>query len=280
MTRIAALMTSYNRRELTLRCLERIESQRTDADIDVVVVDDASSDGTADAIAKHHPAVAVVHGTGDLYWVGGMRLAFAHAATRQYDHYLLVNDDTLLHENAVADLLEVADALRDGTEWPAIVVGATADPESGGTTYGGVVRRRARRPMHFDRVDPDRPGGEPRPVETMNANCVLVPREVVDRIGFFDDAFTQSFADYDYGLRARRAGCSVWLAPGFVGTCPRNPPQDALPLRDELRRLLSVKGGLAPHEWLSFARRWAGPLWPLYAMAPYVRRLGRRVIGR
>lgn len=280
--RIAVLLACYNRRDVTLGCLERLEKQDVPAGVvDTVVVDDASTDGTAAAIAERYPEVTVVHGTGDLFWVGGMRLAFAHAARGDYDHYLLLNDDTHLDPDALARLLRTHDALRAAHKPCPIVVGSTRDPDTGRTTYGGLRRAGGARRLHFEvLVEPDAPGGEPRECETMNTNCVLVPCDVVARIGFFNKTFTQSFADIDYGLRARQAGCSVWVAPGTVGTCARNPPLERLPLRQELRRLTALKGGLPPREWVTFARDWAGPLWPVYALSPYVRRLGARLAPR
>ena len=99
----------------------------------------------------------------------------------------------------------------------------------------------------------------------MNGNVVLISRAVVQRVGNIDPAF-QQMGDYDYGLRARAAGCSVWVA--------RHGRHCAHPARragerpvDELRRLWSVKE-LKPGPWAVYSRRYAGPLWPLYWMSP------------
>jgi GT2 family glycosyltransferase len=96
---------------------------------------------------------------------------------------------------------------------------------------------------------------------------------VVQRVGNIDPAYVQQMGDFDYGLRARAAGCEVCVAPGTVGTCASNPERrtDLQPLRRELTRLWSVKE-LAPRPWLLFTRRWAGRLWPIYWLSPYLRR--------
>lgn len=107
----------------------------------------------------------------------------------------------------------------------------------------------------------------------MNGNMVLVPREVVRRIGNLDAAYVHAFGDEDYGLRARKAGVGVWVAPGTLGACARNPqPQYGRePLRKEIASMVSLKG-LPPRCWARFLRRWTGPLWPLYWASPYCRR--------
>jgi GT2 family glycosyltransferase len=78
-------------------------------------------------------------------------------------------------------------------------------------------------------------------------------------------------SDFDYGLRARAAGCSVWIAPGTIGTCashPRRHPGEE-PMGRELRRLWSIKE-LSPGPWAVYTRRWSGRLWPVYWLSPYV----------
>jgi GT2 family glycosyltransferase len=281
--RVAAVMTAFNRRDLTLGCVESLTKQSTtEATLDIFVTDDASSDGTAAALRSQFPDVTVLDGTGDLFWNGGMRLAFGTAIQGDYDYYLWMNDDTHLDDDAVARLLEVHRVLETRGEPPAIVVGATRDPETGELTYSGVRRPSRVRRLNFEIV---KPGSEPRRCDTMNGNCVLIPREVVQRVGNLDPAFIQKMGDFDYGLRATAAGCSVWIAPGTIGTCAANPPPDGADLSFiEAWRLSWSTKQLAPGPWRVFSRRWAGRPWPVYWVSPYLRAgLGlsrRRVRGR
>ncbi len=267
--RVVALLTCHNRREQTLACLRGLRSQASAAaGLDVVVLDAGSTDGTPEAIAEQFAEVILINGSEDLYWNGGMRLAFARALTEDYDHYLWVNDDTHLDDGALEVLLDTQHVLAKRGLQPAITVGSIRDPRTGELTYGGVSRPDPMRPLRFSLVAP---GDEPQACETMNGNCVLVPREVVERIGNLDPAYTHGIGDYDYGLRAQQVGCGVWIAPGTVGTCPRNPAHAwrGSP-RQQIRGMRSPKG-LPPKEWMTFARRWGGPAWPIYAASPYVR---------
>jgi GT2 family glycosyltransferase len=275
--RIAAVLASYNRVAGTLACLDAVRRQRGhDAVIDLFLLDDASPDGTAAAVRARYPEATVLDGTGDLFWTGGMRLALEAAYAGDYDYYLWLNDDTTLDDDAVAVLLRTEQRLRERREPPAIVVGSVRDPDTGVLTYGGRWRPDWLRPLQFVLVPP---ADLPQPVETMNGNVVLVPREVARRVGNIDAAYRHSMGDQDYGLRARAAGCSVWIAPGTLATCSRNPEPiyGKRPLRQELSSLWSVKG-LPPSAWRTYTRRWAGPLWPLYWVSPYLRR-GLRVVA-
>ena len=269
-TRVAAVMTVYNRRDLTLACLGSLRAQQVPGvRIDTFVVDDASTDGTAEAIQEEHPDTVLLRGDGNLFWNGGMRRAFGAALERGYDHYLWMNDDVELDDGAVRRLLATYEELGRRGHEAAIVVGSMRHPETGALTYGGVVRPSRLRPLQFRLVPPS---DEPRPTDTMNGNCVLVPRAVTDKIGNIDPAYRQKLGDFDYGLRARAAGCSVFVAPGTFGTCATHPPRTATAtLGEEFRRLYSIKE-LPPRPWATFTRRWSGPLWPLYWLSPYLRR--------
>jgi GT2 family glycosyltransferase len=242
------------------------------------VVDAGSSDGTSDALREKFPQATLIERGPDLFWNGGMRVAIAQAYEDDPDLYLWLNDDVELDLDAISRLVGCHLDLQSGRSAPCIVVGSTRDPDTGKHTYGGVVRRDWWRPMRYDLVTPS---SVAKRVETMNGNCVLVPREVVQRIGNLAGAFTHAFGDYDYGHRAERAGCEIWIAPGTIGTCSRNPPeQRAASLQEERRRLTSPTGGLPPVEWLTFVRRWGGPLWLAYAVSPYVRRSTRWLMRR
>jgi GT2 family glycosyltransferase len=276
--RVAAVMTAHNRRDLTLACLRSLRAQQIPGvALDVFVLDDASTDGTSEAIAEQFPEAAVLQGDGELYWNGGMRRAFAAAIAGDYDYYLWMNDDTHLDDGALAVLLDTERQVRERGDEAVIVAGSTRHPDSGELTYGGVIRPFRWQPLRYQLVEP---ADVPRPCETMNGNATLISRAVVQRIGNIDPAFTHAAGDYDYGLRARAAGCSVWITPGTIGTCDSNPAGgDEQPLLEELRRLWSTKE-LPPRSWATYCRRWAGRLWPVYWLSPYLRRGVRLVLQR
>jgi GT2 family glycosyltransferase len=269
---IAAILTCHNRRDKTLACLSALYAARDRAaelGLQVYLTDDGSTDGTAAAVRAFDPRIQVVQGTGGLYWNRGMVAAWRAALESDgaYDAFLLLNDDTLLDADALSVLLEPAGKIRTN----AIIVGAVRDPESGELTYGG-IRRTSR--WHPGRTTQLPIASEPQDADTFNANCVLVPAGCVERIGTLDPVFTHAMGDFDYGLRARKAGIRVVVAPGTVGTCPRNDLRgswrdSSLSTRERLRRLNSPKG-LPYREWQQYLRRHGAPFPWLLAAAPLI----------
>src|SRR6266542_2947767 len=234
--RVAAVMAAYNRRELTLACLRSLRAQRAPGvTLDAFVLDDASTDGTGQAIAEEFPEAALLRDT--------------------------------------------ARRLRERGGGAVIVAGSTRDPDSGELTYGGLVRPSRWRRLRWELVEPA--ADQPRPCETISGNTVLISRAVVRRVGNIDPAFVQQMGDHDYGLRARAAGCSVWIAPGTLGTCAPNlrRPPGGEPFLQEWQRVWSTKE-LLPGPWAVFSRRWAGRLWPVYWLSPYLRAGFRLLRGR
>jgi GT2 family glycosyltransferase len=215
--RLAALLTCHNRREQTLRCLASLATAKTAAlarvTVDAFLVDDGCSDGTAGAVRSQFPDVHVIAGTGNLFWCGGMRLAWTHAAANGYDGYLWLNDDVTLDHDAIERLVATSSRLsRD--DGAVIVVGATRAEEAGAVnaaTYGG---------LDSQGVLP--PSADVRRIDLFNGNIVLVSRRAFQVLGGLSKAYTHGLADIDYGVRAKKAGVPVWLAAGSLGSCSAN----------------------------------------------------------
>jgi GT2 family glycosyltransferase len=265
--RIAALLTCHNRREKTLACLRSLKTQSfgmgqdIPVAIEVFLVDDGSSDGTAEAVCALWPETNVIVGDGNLFWCGGMRKAWNAASATDPDFYLLLNDDTVLFSDAIRSLLTICPTPETQT----IAVGAICDPESGDWTYGGLQSDEAFK-NHAN---------SPRLCRTMNGNCTLVPRTVFKKIGIFFHGYRHAMGDMDYGILATKNGIKVIETPLFVGKCKRNATagtwQDKTLTRFvRLKKLISHKG-LPPRDWFFYCWRNCGLVWLRYFFSPYLR---------
>jgi GT2 family glycosyltransferase len=281
--RLAVLITCHNRRLKTLACLEALMHQQLglpNVKIQVYLVDDGSTDSTGAAVQAAYPGIKVLLGDGNLFWNGGMRLAFAEAIKSNYDYYLWLNDDTLLYPNALETLLTIGDRLARQGHRRAIIVGATQDPVTGELTYGGMEKTGRWHPLKFR---PVQPGEAEKPCLTMNGNCVLISREVVQAVGNLDPAFTHSTGDMDYGLRNQQQAGSVWLAPGYLGTCEYNPLRQGAWENPNLTvwerwEKINQPRGLPLKEWKTFSYRHAGWLWAFYWLLPYTRLMLKSIL--
>jgi GT2 family glycosyltransferase len=279
MKRIVALLTSFNRRALTLACVEALLRQRLPQgwELGIVLVDDGSKDGTAQAVAERFPQVRLVHGDGHLYWNGGMRAAMATAVNSPAgapDIQLWVDDDLELAGDALARLIEVGLRVKAEQGREPIVVGSVYSRRAQAQSYGAVEF-----PYAIHRVTPRFVWSADRvlPAQAMNGRLVAIFRGAWEAAGDLDPIFTHRMADFDYGLRARRHGVPLVVAPGYLGYGDRHTAADTghdagAGLRTRWRSVAGPKGRPVRAWWI-YTWRHAGWLAPLHFAWPYARAL-------
>ncbi len=200
----AVVIPVHNRREVTLRCLARLEDNGVFAWATVVVVDDGSTDGTGEAIRTRFPSVRLLTGDGHLWWGGAIRRGMETACQEGASCLLWLNDDCLPGPGTLRLLAD--HATRTGglaTGW--------AETPSGGR-YGGFRKTRG----GLRDVPPPPPGGEVF-CDAASGNCVAIARPVVDAIGLPDAAsLPHALLDVDYLLSATRHGFGLTMLGSAV----------------------------------------------------------------
>lgn len=271
MVDLVVVLACRNRREKTVLAVSETIRQVRAAGMSarIVAVDDASSDGTPEALAALDDCVTVLPGSGELYWGWAMWLGMQYAAAEELVAPVLwLNDDVELFDGAVGGAVATLHGKAQG-DAPAIVIGPCRNAR-GETSYSGYQFSRGKLRMKLSRVDPS---GDLFQVDSMNGNFVLISTTAIKRVGNLDPAFRHTLGDLDFGLRAKASGCALFLMPDYVGVCERNPVRNTF--EDEslrplvrLRRLTELKG-LPPRQWARFLRRHGGAFWVLQWMGTY-----------
>jgi GT2 family glycosyltransferase len=215
--RLSVIVPTHDTRALTLRCVETLEAEGTPG-LQIVVVDDGSSDGTAEALAAAHPDVEVVRLSPA---VGFTRAANLGLAQARGDILLLLNSDTEVAPGAFTSLLAAfARDPRLGVAGAALHYPDGSPQWSGGREpsllwlFGlasGLPPLLARLPR-YRRVKPV--GAVPGRVDWVTGAALAVRRRVLDEIGSLDEGFRFYAQDLDLCLRAKDAGWEVRLLPG------------------------------------------------------------------
>jgi GT2 family glycosyltransferase len=253
---ISVLLTCHNRKDKTVQCLTNLFVQQDlniDFKLEVFLVDDGCTDGTAEAIKNQFPKVTIVKGDGTLFWSRGMHTAWIAAAKhKDYDAYLWINDDTFLFKNALQTMLKAAEE----TNFHSIVCGNTCSEKNGSNTYGGFRTKEEGLLV---------PNGQLQECRIINGNFVLVPRKIYSTIGNIDWTFRHAIGDFDYGLRAIKAGFKNYVTHAYIGTCELNPslPKWCLketPIKKRFDLLYSPLGSSEPIPFFIYEKRHFGLL--------------------
>lgn len=211
--RVVAVVPVHNGARETLAMLESIAGSDC-PDLPVIVVDDGSTDRTAELIRERFPAVTILAGDGNLWWAGATNLGIREALHRGAEHILTMNNDNVVTGGFLSPLMEtlrtfprsiVTSQLRSLTH-PDFIC------SSGGVIdwwHGEIRDRTSRR----DEIDVDHLS-QP---QWAHASSTLYPAALFREIGLFDNRnFPQYHGDADLSLRAVAAGYRLLVDPRSI----------------------------------------------------------------
>lgn len=226
MSRVAVIVLNWNGGAHLGPCLDSVAAQ-DDPDRDLVVVDNGSTDGSADRLEERHPGFTVLRLPANRGYAGGNN-AGIRATTAPF--VLLVNNDTVLEPGVLAAMrARIADP-RTAAVSPRVVY----FDDTRKINAAGLSLTRAGEPVTRGRDAPDGPPYD-QPAEIFGAHgaCVLYRRAALDDVGLFDEDFFAYHEEFDLAWRLRRAGWTARYAPAA-----RVRHHEALSLRNDRPRLL------------------------------------------
>lgn len=224
---LGIVIVSFNTRELTLNCLDSVYRDMAASAIDghVWVVDNASADGSSQAVNQQYPQVTLHASKDNLGFARGANLgvSLALAATSRPDYILLLNPDTLVQPGALHHLIAT---LR--TRPKAAAAGAQLLYADGSFQHGAF--RFPTLPMVFfdfwtinhrlinSRLNGRYPrrkyaAGKPFQIDHPLGAAMLMRREAWEQVGPLDEGYFMYCEEIDWCLRARRAGWDIYCVP-------------------------------------------------------------------
>jgi GT2 family glycosyltransferase len=204
--RIAVVIPVHNRKDFTRDCLSSLYEQTIPVDL-IVVVDDGSTDGTAEMIRSEFPEVIIHFGNGNLFWTAAINIGIAFALNRDADYILTMNNDTVASPDFVEKMVEGI-----STKPHAILGALDRDIKTGKPYYGGEIINWLKGSSEFllDVLPTERQNGL-HEVSLYPGRGLLIPRIVFDTIGLFaEDKLPHYMADYDFTLQARKRGFEIF----------------------------------------------------------------------
>lgn len=205
------VLVNWNGRDVTLACLDSL-AKLTYPQFKVVVVDNASTDGSVQAIRDRHPTVVVQEQQRNLRFAGGSNAGIRYALEHGAEMICLLNNDTTVDSNFLTAL--VARLQSDAT------IGAVApkiyyfdEPQriwfAGGeiSMWTGTMRHVGIRELDRGQYETS------REIDYATGCCILTRKEVIERVGMLDESYHMYTEDADWSMRIRRAGYRIMYEP-------------------------------------------------------------------
>ena len=209
MPNVGIVISNYNGWQDTVQCLESLQKQ-TYRNFEIILLDDASTNDSVQQLQKHltentvflpqeaNSGFAAVNNV-------GMRRALADGCV----WVLLLNNDTVVAPDFLETLLR---------ETPAGAVSCPKmlflDPPDEIWFAGGELDRATGKVKHLGGHEKDGPAfAEKKQVSFITFCCVLLPRQVVEEVGFLDETLFMYCEDVDNCIRLADAGVPLWLLP-------------------------------------------------------------------
>jgi GT2 family glycosyltransferase len=210
---VAVVVLSWNGREDTLACLRSL-AEVAYRPLEVIVVDNGSSDGSPDAVAEAFPAVHLIRLDRNTGFSGGVDTGIRAADERGAGAVLLLNNDMVVEPGFLDPLVE---ALRPGVAAACSQILFADAPER--IWYAGASFR-PRRGHHGRNIgygEPPLPADRrPYEVDCACGGAMLIARSAVEQVGLFDERLFAYREDLDWSLRARAEGLRILVAPASV----------------------------------------------------------------
>lgn len=218
---VSVVVVSWNTRDLLERCLASALASVPPRALELIVIDNASGDGSPEMVAARFPAARLVRNPDNRGYAPACNQGLRSASGR---FVMALNSDAFLAPGALDALVRRMEAdpglaavgprLRnaDGTtQWSCARRApnwlTTMAVHSHLPTYVPPLRGWAGRALPADWYD------APREAEVLSGACMLFRREAFARVGYLDDALVLNYDDVEWCLRARRAGQRVGYEP-------------------------------------------------------------------
>jgi GT2 family glycosyltransferase len=211
MPTVFAIIVNYNGREITLECLASLR-RVTYADFRVLVVDNASTDGSVEAIRTAFPEATVLEVGANLGYAGGNNLGIAYALARGAGYLFILNNDIEVDPDVVSALVDTARRHPEaGMVCAKVYYYSQRDVI---WSAGSRIDMRTGSPQLIgnNKEDAGQYDAE-REVESIDGCLMLVTRPVCERAGLIDDTYFAYYEDTDWAIRARRAGFRLVYTP-------------------------------------------------------------------
>jgi GT2 family glycosyltransferase len=207
---ITISIINTNNREVVLQCLASVYETAEDLDLEVIVVNNACTDGSTEAIRARFPQVKIIENSQMLGFSTNNNLAFAQATGR---YLMLLNDDTVTLPGALVSMVQYMDAHPEAAAIGSRLLNPDRSPQISAGPFPHPILE-AFLPLTLRWLVPNESPNETVEVDWVCGASMLVRNEVVRKVGLLDEAFNPIYSEEtDWCFRIKEQGGRIFLLP-------------------------------------------------------------------
>lgn len=223
--KVAVVVLNYKNIKETKKCVASLYNlNRKQIDLEVIVVDNGSKDGSVRELSKIKDLV-LIENSQNLGYSGGNNIGIKYVLKKESDCVIVLNNDTVVEKNF---LQNIPSSLKNGEILSPKIYFApgyefhkrryTNDQLGKVIWYaGGKIDWKNILGEHIgvDEVDKGQ-FNKPKEIEFATGACMIIKKEVFEKIGFFDEKYFLYLEDMDFCVRAKKAGFKIIYEPEAV----------------------------------------------------------------
>ncbi len=260
---ISIVIVNWNTRALLLDCLASVYAMVRDVSFEVFLVDNASSDGSVEAVRAHYPQVSVIQNEKNLGFAAANNKALR---VMQGRYALLLNTDAIVTEGAIARLFRYMEIHGEVAMTCGQLLNADGSKQNSIANFPGLLSLLCNETvlrLLFPRKFPSKRQEYRAPIEVESCigACLMVRKKAMDAVGLLDERYFFFMEETDWAFAMHRAGWKSSFVP------------DA--------RIYHLQGQSAGHDVRArimfyraryqYFRKWFPQVWPLHGLSVVVR---------
>lgn len=215
MVDLSVVIVNRNTKDLLLDCIDSINATVPPCTFEIWLVDNASSDGSIEAVKRSFPEVKCIENNKNLGFAKANNLAIRQANGR---YVVLLNTDTVLTQSALRILIEFMDSNKDVAICGGQLLNGDGSLQNSIANIPTLATELLNKSL-LRRLFPVRyPGKEnlferPTEVESVIGACMVVSKDAIDRVGLLDETYFFFLEETDWCLSMRKKGWRIFFHP-------------------------------------------------------------------
>lgn len=219
---LSILIINWNSRDDLIKCLDSL--RRNDLQhTEIIVIDNASSDGSVAAVQANYPEVHLQVNETNLGHTGGANQGFGMVSGQ---FVLLLDSDTILPPGSVRTMIETMRRRPEIALAAPTLINVDGTAQESTKRFPNIMSAFFGRHSTLTRLFPNNPFSrrylmrdkvndtEPYPVDSLSSACMLFRRSLLDQVGLWDTEYPGYWVDIDWCFTLSRAGCAIYSIPG------------------------------------------------------------------